>query len=218
MRYKLGNHRPIKYILDFNGCHICTSHSIGKNGYPKIKINKKTMTMHRYIYEKCFGNIPDRLVVRHICDNKLCINPEHLLLGSIQDNVKDMVSRNRQAKGINNGTAKLTEKIVEEILLNTTDNQVYLADKYGVDQAVISSIQLGKIWKHIRPDLSREGRGRPFGEKSGRAKLSEVEAIAIFNNTEDTRSDLAAKYGVSVQTIWDIKRKRSWKFLHKQLI
>lgn len=53
---------------------------------------------HRFIYETLIGPIPDGKVVRHQCDNRACINPEHLLLGTSYDNSQDMVSRNRQAR------------------------------------------------------------------------------------------------------------------------
>ena len=53
---------------------------------------------HRFIYETLIGPIPEGKVVRHSCDNRACINPEHLLLGTSYDNSQDMVSRNRQAR------------------------------------------------------------------------------------------------------------------------
>jgi len=53
---------------------------------------------HRFIYETLIGPIPDGKLVRHSCDNRACINPEHLLLGTSYDNSQDMVSRNRQAR------------------------------------------------------------------------------------------------------------------------
>ena len=53
---------------------------------------------HRFIYETLIGEIPAGKVVRHSCDNRACINPEHLLLGTSYDNSQDMISRNRQSR------------------------------------------------------------------------------------------------------------------------
>lgn len=83
--------KTILYTIDSNGCWICTSHKLNSSGYPRIQINKKQTTVHKYIYEKYKG-LTNNLVVRHTCDNKLCINPEHLILGTHLDNVKDRVS------------------------------------------------------------------------------------------------------------------------------
>lgn len=60
------------------------------------KPKKKTYVAHRLAYELYSGaEIPRGLVIRHTCDNPLCINPSHLLLGTMKDNHDDMVSRNR---------------------------------------------------------------------------------------------------------------------------
>jgi hypothetical protein len=108
--------KKMDFIVDENGCYRCTSH-VNKSGFghPRIQRNKKTITISRLIYEECFGSIPEGMVVRHKCDNPRCINPEHLELGTPQDNVRDMVERNRQAKGSRTGGAKLTEKDVIQI-------------------------------------------------------------------------------------------------------
>ncbi len=85
------------------------------NGYAHIKFKNKTYNAHRFSYELHNGPICDDLCVLHKCDNRKCINPEHLFLGSRDDNMKDMVSKNRQAKGISNGSSKLSEQEVIEI-------------------------------------------------------------------------------------------------------
>lgn len=53
---------------------------------------------HRFIYETLVGEIPEGMLVRHTCDNRVCINPDHLIIGTAADNSQDMVSRNRQAR------------------------------------------------------------------------------------------------------------------------
>lgn len=53
---------------------------------------------HRWAYERFVGPIPDGLVVRHTCDNRLCSNPSHLLVGTLSQNMQDMVDRKRHPR------------------------------------------------------------------------------------------------------------------------
>ena len=63
---------------------------------------KKNVGAHRVAYELANGVPPGNMFVLHSCDNPLCVNPDHLSLGTLQDNVDDMVAKNRQAKGSRN--------------------------------------------------------------------------------------------------------------------
>ena len=140
--------KEIKYIVNENNCWICTSHKPTGSGYPVITINGKQYSIHRYMYEM-YKHAITKDVIRHICDNPLCINPEHLIEGTHNDNVQDRVARNRSAVGINNGRSKLTEK---EVLIIFNDNitpKVQLAKKYKIDPKVIRDIKQKKKWKHI---------------------------------------------------------------------
>jgi hypothetical protein len=106
--------KPIAFEINENGCFICTSHKLFRGNqqfpYPRIKIKGKRINLSRFIYEASYGPIPEGLMIRHKCDNPLCINPVHLEPGTPADNTRDMFERNRQAdrKGINNGNSKLT--------------------------------------------------------------------------------------------------------------
>ena len=102
--------KAFEWIVDKNECFICTSHKVGNHGYAQTSVGK-SKTVPRYIYEQCFGEIPDGYVVRHKCDNRLCINPKHLEIGTVQENQDDMVKRNRQFRpnGERNGQSKLTQ-------------------------------------------------------------------------------------------------------------
>lgn len=138
-----------KYIPEPNsGCWLWLG-AINKAGYGQIRYNKKIINAHRYYYQK-YNNItlPYNVVVRHKCDNRLCVNPDHMEIGSHQDNMNDMVKRNRSAKGENHGNNILTENEVIHIYNSKLTNKE-LADCYSVNIETIRLIRVGKIWKWL---------------------------------------------------------------------
>jgi predicted XRE-type DNA-binding protein len=93
------------------------------------------------------GEIPDDLFVCHTCDNPMCVNPDHLFLGTNSDNVKDMVDKNRQAKGEGKSNAKLTKADVDEIREHWGEfTQREISKYYKVTQSVISEVINYKTW------------------------------------------------------------------------
>lgn len=69
-------------------------------GYGQFRLNKKTPKAHLVSYELTYGPRPNDLVVRHTCDNTLCVRPDHLILGTQYDNVRDMITRKRHGNTI----------------------------------------------------------------------------------------------------------------------
>jgi len=86
--------------------------------------------------------------VCHTCDNPLCVNPAHLFLGTHQDNMKDMYDKDKQPKGEEHGSAKLTEAEALEIY-HAEGYQKDIADEYGVTQRLVSYIKNKQRWSHI---------------------------------------------------------------------
>lgn len=211
--------KPIEYAINENGCWICTNHITDKDGYPMKTINRKTVRLSRLAYVQAnntsFENIKG-LQVRHICDTPSCINPAHLLIGTARDNTNDMLERQRQTKGTEVHTAKLTEAQVLEIIADTTLTLYELAAKYDVHNSQISAIQTGRTWKHIPRPNGLYFRGTTRGEKHGYAKLTEVQVLEILHDTTSSLKQLAEKYGVSFGNISCIKKKKSWKYLHER--
>ena len=79
------------------GCHIWIGH-INNGGYGAYNNNNRSIKAHRASYAIYNGEIPNGMHVCHRCDNPPCVNPVHLFLGSISDNMKDAVAKGRHAQ------------------------------------------------------------------------------------------------------------------------
>lgn len=144
---KKTNFIRIQYSIQ-NSCWICLSHKLNK-GYPRIRYNGKQFQMHRFIYIYFNRKIPKNKVLRHSCDNPLCINPKHLILGTVLDNIKDRQLRNRQAKGESISNSKLKEKDINYIR-NSKKNSVQLSKELNLAHSTIYRIRKRKTWRHIK--------------------------------------------------------------------
>lgn len=111
----------------------------------------KFMAASRAAYILTHGAIPDDILVRHSCDNPPCCNPSHLVLGTHQDNVQDMVDRNRKPLGSACSQSRLDENKVREIreLSNSGWSYNALRKHYGVGESTIWNILKGHSWKHV---------------------------------------------------------------------
>jgi len=147
----MGKHKLIDFYEDDNGCFICTSHHRDKDGYPKKKWGGSSKSMCRFVYLHMFGEIPEGLVVRHKCDVRACINPEHLELGTTQENTRDIDDRNRRPKGENVYCAELNTNQVKAIkyLLKEGVSPTEISKDLGIKRKRIYDIKSGKNWKHI---------------------------------------------------------------------
>jgi hypothetical protein len=80
-----------------NGCWVWKASSV--KGYGQFKYKDYQRSAHKLSFEHFYGPVPDGLCVCHTCHNSLCVNPNHLKLGTDQDNVDDKVAANRQSQG-----------------------------------------------------------------------------------------------------------------------
>lgn len=124
--------------------------AVGSMGYGKFGVREGlSMDSHRYAWILTAGH-PGTQQVNHRCDNRLCVRPDHLYLGSQQRNVQDEYDRNRRPKGERSHLAKLTEVQVGEI---RTEYQRglgrILAARYGVNPQTIYDIVNRKSWAHV---------------------------------------------------------------------
>lgn len=148
-----------KYEIDpISGCYNWTAAKY-KNGYAAFRHNtKKTCCSHRWIYEYLNGPIPEGLEVRHMCHNRSCVNPEHLLLGTHQDNMDDMVKSGRSIKlahkGEKNPQSILTEQeviLIKKFLKRHNEIGVnnFLVRWFNMHHSTISDIKFGRKWSWL---------------------------------------------------------------------
>jgi hypothetical protein len=146
--------RMIECKITDQDCWEVTSHKSAGNGYIYLLWMRhkhcKSFALHRLMYEYCYDKIPQSLCVCHSCDNKKCINPEHLWLGTQNDNRQDCIQKNRQSKGEKHSpNAKLTNEQIKEIRDDKKSSQTALAGKYEVRCSTISNIKNFKSWAYL---------------------------------------------------------------------
>jgi hypothetical protein len=133
-----------------NGC----IHFLGvkcKNGYGKIRVgggNRSPFLAHRVAYEIAKGKIPKGFYVCHKCDNRICINPDHLFIGNQTDNMQDASDKGRTARGEKCHASKLKASDIP-FIRSDKRTQESIAKYYGVKQSVISRIKNRITWKHV---------------------------------------------------------------------
>jgi len=130
-----------------SGCWIWTG-SLYPIGYGYFS-SKGTERANRAAYMLFVGDIPEGKIVCHACDVPECVNPDHLFLGTNKDNSRDMVNKNRQAKGSKINSCILNEEKVKEIRASN-DSKESLAEQYGVSTSTIYDAKTHKTWKHVR--------------------------------------------------------------------
>lgn len=129
-------------------------------GYGSMGIDGgRTSTVNRVAHELLIGPIPEGMCVCHRCDNRNCVNPAHLFLGSRADNLHDMFAKGRgrgqftkgACQGTANAWARYTEDQIREIrsLVASGVTQVEVARQFGMRQGYVSNIVRRKVWTHI---------------------------------------------------------------------
>lgn len=125
-----------------NGCWEWTAR-IEPKGYGRFSFEKKPRLAHRMAWFLTYGYFPIASIqVCHKCDNRKCVNPAHLFLGTNSANQRDRCLKGRASK-------KLSSEDVLEIRASDK-SQRELAKTYKVDQALVQRIKANKIWKHVK--------------------------------------------------------------------
>ncbi len=125
-----------------NGCWVWQG-CCGSHEYGQLTFKRRGLLAHRASYEVHCGPIPKGQFVLHHCDNRFCINPDHLYLGSPRNNTDDMIARGRG--WLDNGIKLTPEQLIEikDLALSGLFTQDRIALAYEVAQATVSRIKNG---------------------------------------------------------------------------
>lgn len=155
-RYKVYiEDRFWKYVKKSVYCWNWIGASRGKSGYGCIKFNNKNVDAHRVSWILAHGDIPKGLLVCHRCDNRICVNPEHLFLGTYKDNTRDAFKKGRQStkkaveaivsRKLKPSCSKINYELAEKIrsdYLNKKMTMIELSSKYGIHRV--------SVWRCIK--------------------------------------------------------------------
>lgn len=147
-----------KYIPEPNsGCWLWTARACG-TGYGEIYVEGKIKRAHRVAYELHKSSIPEDkatahgVCVLHRCDTPLCVNPDHLFLGTNADNMADKAKKGRAVTnkfaGETNGQSKLTESQAKAVYEHE-GTRLEISEKFGISISQVARIKTKQRWAHI---------------------------------------------------------------------
>jgi uncharacterized protein (DUF433 family) len=186
------------------------------NGYGNWNDGNRYTSPHRSSYEMFVGPIPAGLEVCHTCDNRICVNPDHLFVGTRADNMQDAKRKGRLSRGekhamsIRTGMrmphAKLTVANVHAIVarLSSGHRSSVIAKDYRVTPSAINAIRRGDSWSHLT-GITRL--------PSARLTPNKVRAIAGRLSGRHKPGAIAEDYGVTASTIRSIGRGATWSHI-----
>lgn len=151
-----GKERPLSErfwskVEKSDGCWLWTGY-VRTDGYGEFSLSERRgRRAHRAAWELVYGSLTPDQFICHRCDNRRCVRPDHLFLGTPADNSADMVAKQRQAVGDRNGSARLAPEDVVAIRVRAAggESQRALARAFGVAQALVGQIVRREVWRHV---------------------------------------------------------------------
>jgi DNA-binding MarR family transcriptional regulator len=175
------------------------------DGYGRLYIQKKTRKAHRLVHAIYKGDPGEFEVVRHACNNRMCVEEAHIEGGTHKQNKEDSMRAGTHTKGIQINTAKLTERQAAQcIALDDEGASVKLiARKFGVTESTIHRVLNGTTWRHLG---GKRRAPRPA------SKITDEQAkFCIENRDKMLQSEIARVLGISQQHVSDIQRGKKRK-------
>lgn len=202
-----------------NDCWEYASHRAGP--YRQNLVHGKMLLAHRYSYELHFGPIPDGVYVCHHCDNPKCVRPDHLFVGTPQDNQDDAIRKRRTSAGSKNSQARLSEDDIKQVFVMRRNGmlQKEIAVHFGTGSHYIGAILNGKVWSclGIQAISGRLNNPPPQRRKKG-PKLTAVDVLQMHHARACGLmvKEIAKLFGVSKVTACDILRGKYWKHVYDE--
>jgi hypothetical protein len=134
--------------------------SVNETGYGRVGVclqgGWRITYAHRVAYLLTRGEIPDNLCACHHCDNPPCVNPEHIFLGTRQDNNADAIRKGRLLSGEAHPLHRLTHAEVQEMrsLHSRGETHRALGLRFGVSHTTVWSIAHFHHWRAVPPPLA----------------------------------------------------------------
>jgi hypothetical protein len=151
----LRNRFKAKTIVDSSGCIYWTG-CRNPNGYGKVKICGRTMDAHVASWRIANDGqpVPVGLLIMHSCDNRSCVNPDHLSCGTSQQNIIDCRDKDRMSvkRGSDAYNAALSESVVEQIRQQYVPYKrgfSQIARELGVSETCVRRACKGETCKHV---------------------------------------------------------------------
>lgn len=140
------------YFMQGDGCWEWNGPR-NKSGYGFFAIEGNSIRAHRYSYERSNGQIPEGLLVCHHCDNPPCVNPDHLFLGTHQDNANDMVAKGRASRKavVHSEDHHLTKLTRQQVWMIRSDERParLVAPEYSISKSTVWAIRRRHAWRHV---------------------------------------------------------------------
>lgn len=210
----------INYPDNEDECWIWTSYK-NKDGYGMTSFEGKIHRLvHRIIFECYNGPIPDKMLVLHTCDNPPCCNPNHLFLGTVSDNVKDRVNKQRSASGERNNKATMTDQEIYQILTNINNGKyksiAQICQECHISRRIIENILRGENWLHISKDFDLKYlRSKIINPNCISNKLTEQQIEKIKYDVlklGKSQNSTAKKYNIGISTVFNIVHEINQKY------